>query len=229
MTQPAHPLLDHLPPGVIAGLLKEGALRALPFKKGAMLHAEGDLCAGLELITQGRVAVHRIALSGDYFTVSEFTAGQTLGGNLVFSRLPRYPMTLIARTDGMLLILAREPLFALCTEHPGFLKAFLEHISDHAGILGERIRTQERLPLRGRIIRLLVEEAQKQGGRDLILPASKTDLAAVLGVRRTSLSRELAAMRSEGLIVYDARRLTLLRLPEELAAATPSLSEWKRP
>ena len=49
----------------------------------------------------------------------------------------------------------------------------------------------------------------------ILLPATKTDLAAQLGVRRTSLSRELAAMRADGLVTYDTRRLTLLRLPEE--------------
>lgn len=210
-----HPLLDGLPKGEPQRLWQQGRMRSQAFAKGAVLHLEGEECRGLELILQGRVAVHRIAQSGDYFTVSEFTAGQVLGGNLVFSRSPHYPMTVVAQTAGTLLLIGREALFALCCQYPAFLRAFLAHVSDHAGILGERIRTQERLSLRDRILRLVQREMERQGSRTILLPATKTDLAAQLGVRRTSLSRELAAMRADGLVTYDARRLTLLRLPEE--------------
>lgn len=210
-----HPFFDKIPLARLQGMQRLGQLYPRAFLAGEVLHLEGERCQALEIILSGEVYVHSIAPSGDYFTVGDFGPGQLLGGNLVFSRQPSYPMTLSGKRAGQLLVIPREALFSLCSDHPAFLRDFLAHISDHAIYLGDRLRTQGRLPLRGRLSRYLLREAQRQGSQHLRLPVSKTELAALLGVRRSSLSREMAAMRQEGLIAFDNRNIQLIAMREE--------------
>jgi Mn-dependent DtxR family transcriptional regulator len=46
----------------------------------------------------------------------------------------------------------------------------------------------------------------------IILSLSKKEFAEKIGVQRTSVSRELAKMRREGLIQYDRQTMTILEM-----------------
>lgn len=211
----SYPLLDALEQPELERMLAQGQLRVLSFRQGTQLHGQGDACQGMELVLSGEVSVHSISPGGDSFTVWDFGPRQLLGGNLVFSANPVYPMTVTAKQPGQLLFISRDTLFSLCCRHPAFLRAFLTHVSDHAANLSARISTQGHLTLRDRIVRYLRAEQQRQGGSSILLPLSKTELAARLRVQRTSLSRELAKMRAQGMIALKNRHIQLLSLPED--------------
>ncbi|NLN06965.1 MAG: winged helix-turn-helix domain-containing protein [Firmicutes bacterium] len=67
-----------------------------------------------------------------------------------------------------------------------------------------------RKTIREKVLSYLEYESRRQHSRQIILPCTKKELAEKFGVRRTSLSRELARMRTDGLIDYNARSITLL-------------------
>jgi DNA-binding transcriptional regulator LsrR (DeoR family) len=53
-------------------------------------------------------------------------------------------------------------------------------------------------------------ECKKQNSNHIKLNISKKALAEKIGVQRTSLSRELAKMRKDGLILYDIESIELI-------------------
>ncbi|NLM46621.1 MAG: winged helix-turn-helix domain-containing protein [Firmicutes bacterium] len=69
---------------------------------------------------------------------------------------------------------------------------------------------RSRKTIREKIIDYLEHESRRQHSRQILLPCTKKELAEQIGVQRTSLSRELARMRADGLIEYNARSITLL-------------------
>lgn len=164
----------------------------------------------LEIILVGKVAVERIDESGNLMTIAEFLSGEILGGNLLFSRNSHYPMTITAKLPTVILEINKERLFQLFSDNHEFLKSYLEFVSYHATILGERINHYVNKTIRESIMCYLDYEQKKQNSNIIKLGITKKALAEKLGVQRTSLSRELAKMRDDGLIKFDAESIELL-------------------
>jgi Mn-dependent DtxR family transcriptional regulator len=81
-------------------------------------------------------------------------------------------------------------------------------VSDHALILGERIKRYTNKTIRQCLIDYLEHESILQNSRVIKLD-SKTVLAEKIGVQRTSLSGELAKMKKNGLVRYDNKTIEI--------------------
>ncbi len=200
-------LLSPLGEETIRACMRDGRFTVRRCGKEQVVHLCDETCTRMEIILSGKVSVDRIGEEGQLMVVAEFPRDEILGGNLLFSRNPRYPMTITAKEDTVILSIEKDRLFELFLDRPAFLRVFLEYISDHAVVLGERIKHCVNRTIRESVIQFLEYESRAQGTDWIVLPVSKAALARSIGVQRTSLSRELAKMRREGLIDLDGRRI----------------------
>lgn len=190
--------------------LEKGIIKKEHFNKGEVIHFENDPCGQLEILIDGRIIVERIDEDGNLLTIRQFEPGDILGGNLIFSKSPYYPMTITALSSVTLYKLDKKLVFQLCKENETFLAQYLELISDYALVLGEKIKSHVKRPLKKRILIYLEHESIKQKSTIVYLSLSKKKLAEYFGVERTSLSRALQQLKTEGHIVsYDAKNITL--------------------
>jgi len=196
----------------LESLLQAKGNKVKSYEKNNIVHSVGDICENLEIILSGEVVVERIDESGKLMTIAEFFDGDILGGNLLFSKSPYYPMTVTAKKATIILELSKGQLFELFTSSLDFLKSYLAYISDHSVILGDRIKHYVNRTIRECIISYLDYESKKQESSTIKLTISKKALAERIGVQRTSLSRELAKMRNEGLIEFDKNNRKLVSL-----------------
>lgn len=204
------PLLEALPGETLDSRIRQGEIKIKTFRKGQLLHTEGERCRALEVILSGRVVVERITREGNLMTIAAFQRGDCIGGNLLFSSDPVYHLAVTAKQASQVMVIPRETLFDLLQENPGFLTRYLQEVADNAQVLEGKLRYVVNLSIRQRVLNFLNAEQRRQGSRRVILPSSKTALAAQLGVQRSSLSRELQRMREEGLILFDRHSITLL-------------------
>ncbi len=204
------PLLEALPGETLDSRIRQGEINIKTFRKGQLLHTEGERCRALEVILSGRVVVERITREGNLMTIAAFQRGDCIGGNLLFSSDPVYHLAVTAKQASQVMVIPRETLFDLLQENPGFLTRYLQEVADNAQVLEGKLRYVVNLSIRQRVLNFLNAEQRRQGSRRVILPSSKTALAAQLGVQRSSLSRELQRMREEGLILFDRHSITLL-------------------
>lgn len=214
-------LLGTLRPGGIRQYLDDGSFRRVSYGTGQVVHFEGEICRKLELILSGRVVVERIDESGNLMSIAEFLRDDVLGGHLLFSRDPCYPMTVSATQPTAILEITKERLLRLLFDHHGFLLRYLERVSDHAALLGDRIRHYTNRTIRESVLNYLEHERRKQGSDRIRLGITKKALAQRIGVQRTSLSRELARMRDDGLLLFDASTVELLAPREPTSAEGP--------
>lgn len=121
-------------------------------------------------------------------------------------------MTVTAKKPTIILEISKRQLFDLFASSLDFLKSYLAYISDHSVILGDRIKHYVNRTIRECIISYLDYESKKQESSTIKLTISKKALAERIGVQRTSLSRELAKMRNEGLIEFDKNNRKLVSL-----------------
>ena len=119
-------------------------------------------------------------------------------------------MTVTTKQPSAILAISKPRLFQLFSEYPDFLKCYLEYVSDRTVILGDKIKYYVNRTIRKSILDYLAYERKKQNSNVIQLTITKKALAETLGVQRTSLSRELAKMRDDGLINFDAHSIELL-------------------
>ncbi len=128
----------------------------------------------------------------------------------MFSKNLPYRMTVTAKDATLILEINKDRLFRLFSNNHEFLKSYLEFISDHSVILGDRIRNYVNRTIRESIISYLDYERKKKNSNIIKLNLTKKALAERIGVQRTSLSRELAKMREDGLIKFNPVSISLL-------------------
>lgn len=203
-------LLSSFPPEKLDFHIQNNDFRIHSYNRNCLIHLEGDLCTHLEIILSGAVAVERIDESGNLLTIAEFYKDDILGGNLLFSKNPYFPMASIAREDTVILEIEKNLLFDLLAESSSFLRTYLEFISDRTFILGDKLKHYVNKSIRECVLNYLEYESKIQNSSHVKLNMTKKALADRIGVQRTSLSRELAKMREDGIIVFDSKSITLL-------------------
>lgn len=171
------------------------------FRRGEFLHLEGDECLCLEILLTGSIVSTQTDEYGTELRIWVFEVTQIIAGNILFGPEPKYPLSFLAESEGIVLQINKSFLFQLFVEKPVILRQFLSLISERAISLGSKIKLARRKPLRDNIMEYLHLQSLYQNSAIITLPISKTDLAHRFGVQRTSVSREFVRMERDGLIV----------------------------
>ncbi len=182
------------------------------YKKNSVIYFQNEKCVTFDIVLKGIVSVQSTDEKGNYISISDFTIGSELGGNLLFSNKNFYPMMVLAKTEVTLIHLKKDLVLSLCQSNTTFLSKFLHSLSDKTLILTDKIKTLSLKSIRQCIIDFLMYESYVQKSNVIKLEVTKKDLAEKFGVQRSSLSRELNKMRKEGLIEYDAYSITIINL-----------------
>jgi CRP-like cAMP-binding protein len=166
-------LIKSIKPQEIESYLTEGSCKITQYGKNNIVHFVGEVCSKLEIILSGKVVIERIDESGNLMTIAEFLSGDVLGGNLMFSKNPYYPMTVTAKEATLILEINKDRLFSLFSDNHEFLKSYLEYVSDHTVILGDRIKHYVNRTIRESIISYLNYECKKQNSNIIKLKHDK--------------------------------------------------------
>lgn len=182
------------------------------YNKNSVIYFQNEKCTTFDIVIKGIVSVQGIDDRGNYISISDFTVGNVIGGNLLFSHKNFYPMMVLSKTNVTILHLEKDLLLKLCQISTIFLTNFLQSLSDKTLILTDKIKTLSFKTIRQCIIDFLIYESHAQKNDTIKLELTKKELAEKFGVQRPSLSRELNKMRKDGLIEYDAHSIKILDL-----------------
>lgn len=203
------PLFQHLTLEEMEPLLQPTHYALHHYAKDALIHHDGDACAGLEIVIKGSIHAQKINKDGGVLTINYLNVGGLIGTNVIFSKDPVYPMNVFAKTPTTIMHIKKDLLLKLCGEDQKFLLAFLQCVSDKTYFLTNKIKTLSHHSIRSSLMNFLKEQYRIQKKPQITLPMTKKDLAEFLGIQRTSLSRELSKMKKEGLLDFNATTITL--------------------
>lgn len=192
------------------GLLKDNSL-IKDYSQDQIIYLQNEKANTMDIVLAGSIIIKNIDENGNILSIVTLNKGDMLGGNLIFSSKNEYPMTVISKTDSKLLRLKKSMILDLCKKNEKFLNNILEVFSDKALVLTSKIHSLAKKTIREKIMEFLLFEVDRQGNNTIKLPLSKKELAERFGVERPSLQRELMKMKDEGLILYDAKNITLIK------------------
>lgn len=203
-------LFKNIPFEDINHLLTKDLYDIKNYRKNSVIYFQNEKCTSFDIIFKGTILVQGIDSKGNVLTISDFTVGDVLGENLLFSHRNYYPMTVLTKTDATILHLKKDLILKLCQIDINFLNNFLKSICDKTLILTDKIKSLSMKTIRQCITDFLIYESYSQNSKIVKLELTKKELAEKFGIQRPSLSRELNKMRRAGLIEYDAHSITII-------------------
>lgn len=209
------PIFRHTPAALLASLARKS--RTLHMPRGATIARRGEELPGLMAVAYGLV---KLSLRGEASekVLRLVGAGDTFGEAVLFLEKP-LPVDISALSDTLLVVVPAEPLRLMIDTEPGFARAMLASMSQrlHALVTDFEAATVHRAT--ERLAAYLVSLVDPAGPATATLPASKTVIAARLGITKETLSRLLRRFAQEGLIAVGRRQITLLDRERLHAAA----------
>jgi len=209
------PIFRHTPAATLASLARKS--RTLHMPRGSTIARRGEELPGLMAVAYGLV---KLSLRGE---VSEKVLrlvgpGETFGEAVLFLQKP-LPVDISALSDTLIVVVPADPLISMIDTEPGFARALLAAMSQrlHALVTDFEAATVHRAT--ERLAAYLLSLVEPGGPLTATLPASKTVIAARLGVTKETLSRLLRRFAQEGLIAVGRRQITLLDRERLVAAA----------
>jgi CRP-like cAMP-binding protein len=170
------------------------------FAAEELISREGEDVKVCPLIITGQIDVLRHTWSGEEKVFGMFTSGELVAIAAVFMPHNRFPMSLRARTDGSALMLEKQAILSLCHACPAIMVQLLSQFSlklyeniNHIDWLTSSTAEQ-------RLAAYLLDLKRCQKSNYVLLPLSRGQLAAKLGIRYETLSRLFSGWRQKAFI-----------------------------
>lgn len=183
-----------------------------------MLFTAGDEASGLFVIVEGTLRAFRTSPDGREQVLQVERAGATFAEVPTFDDGP-YPSNVAAEEDSVLLFVSKRDVQQLCLKHPKIALAALKVLASRlrrCTALVEELALQE---VSQRLAHFLVTEARERGiseasGTGVNLLLTNQQIAARVGSVREVVSRAIARLRHEGLIIVKGRHIIIPDLGE---------------
>ena len=201
--------------GLDAGALEQlgAALKPLECAKDALIFGQSDQGDSLYIIQRGRVKVVLYGDSGREMILTIFRAGDFFGEMSLLDGQPR-SANVIALEDARVLVLSREDFVAHLTRCPGTALNILAEMSMRLRRADEIIGNLALLDVYGRVARVLIELARKEGestdeGVLIRERPTQQDIAAMIGTSRETVSRVLSELQRRGFLSMQGKAILL--------------------
>ena len=196
------------------------------YSGGELVFSEGEECKGLYIVESGSVRIFKSSSGGREQVLGMEGPGGSVAELPVFDG-GKYPASVVAVEDSLLLFISKQDFQALCMAHPEVALKVLRVVGSRlrklVGIIEELSFTTVRQRLRAYLLRMAQQEGKKVAdGVRIVLPANNQELAAQIGTVRELVSRNLSRLQAEGMVQIDGRSLIirdLKALEDDLASS----------
>lgn len=189
------------------------SLRPLDFSKDALIVSQDDQGDALYIIERGRVKVVLYGESGREMILTMFRPGDFFGEMSLLDGQPR-SANVLAMEDARLLVLSREDFMRHMRSEPAIAANILAEMSLRLRKADEIIGNLALLDVYGRVARLLIELAKKEGettDEGIVITSRPTqqDIASMIGTSRETVSRVLSEFQRRGFLQMQGKKIVL--------------------
>ena len=188
--------------------------------RGTLIVHRGDKLQGLLAVAYGMVKLSLRGDAGEEKVIRLVGPGEVFGEPAAFLETPM-PLDAIALGDTLLVILPAGPVNTLIEREPQFARSMIASLSARMNAM---VADMEATSLHGALERVAAYlDSLADGGAPtpvtVRLPATKTVIAARLGVTKETFSRLLRELAQRGLVRIAKREITLLDRAELVQVA----------
>lgn len=210
------PLFSTLSQAQLATLENNSAV--LKLDKGQVVFFEGADATGLYVLLSGQVKIYKSSPEGKEQILHVLGPGEPFAEVPVFQGT-KFPASAMAIQPSSVLYIEKSVLTRLMERDAGLAMAMLAALSQRLRQMSNMIGQLTLRELPARLASYILHQAAEKDSDTFVLDMSKGHLAGFLGATREALSRALAKLGDQGLIVMDNRTITIKdrELLEELS------------
>lgn len=188
------------------------------YKKGEYITIENESVKNIGFVLSGSVLMVKEDVWGGKSILTVMGLHQLFGETFACGTDSSSAVTFCASSDTRALFLPFFRVMHTCSNSCAFHNRLIENmvtlIADKNRSLMEKLDAVSKKTLREKILTYLSIQAQHSGGSYFEIPLGRVELADYLCADRSALTRELAAMRADGLIDFDRNTFRILKMKQ---------------
>ena len=208
------PLFDGIGDEELNKILQCLSYRITEYKRNDYAVLSDEKLDGVGIVLDGEIAVVKESLNGNSTRVDIFREGEMFGEIIAQCRDDRWPASVQAVTNCMILYIHPEKILnfcdSVCAHHRILLANLVRLISQKAYNLSKKVEYLSLKSIAGKLSKYLMEQYIHSGNATFTLPLNREELAEFLNVSRPSMSRELCRMRDEGILEFYRESVRLI-------------------
>lgn len=163
-------------------------------------------------VIDGYLQIIRTDYNGNTSIIEELPENSTFGTML--SSLNNSEYDIITKEESKIIIMDYNRIINeennRFSYYHQFIKNLLEISASKIGEKNERIEILTKKTIRDKLLEYFKITSQKNGSKIIYLTINYSDLAEILAVDRSAMSRELKHLKEEGFIKIEKKKITLL-------------------
>jgi CRP-like cAMP-binding protein len=183
--------------------------RVKKFNTGSMICQSGEPVNSLIVVIKGIVKGEMSDYAGHIIKIEDISAPEALAVAFMFGNRNRFPVNVIAVTDGELLLIEKPDFLKLLMKYDTLLVNFLDMISNRSQFLSEKIKFLNFKTIKGKLANYILQKVGTDG-MSVTLGMTQNDLADFFGVARPSVARALGDLEEEGYIEAKGKNIRIL-------------------
>lgn len=183
---------------------------------GETIFHEGDACAGVHCIESGLIGIRKMNPNGSEILLRLNHPGDTMGYRS-FLAGDDHNNSAEALEPSVICSIDKSTVQTLLKKNPSLGLRFLRHAAEDLDAAEEMVLQSATLPVRARFAHLLLVLKDRygktgdNGDLTLVLPLSRQDMAAMIGIRPESMSRTIRSFEDENVAHFSGRQV---RVPD---------------
>ena len=179
------------------------------YAQGQTIFLEREPVAGIFLIEEGVVKICRYSIDGREHILTLLQLGETFNDVAALDGGPN-PACAVAFTDVVTWQIERANLQSVVTRYPRLAWALIENLAGRTRHLLGVVQDLAARSVRGRLARLLLEQAAVSAEGGTPIPLTQEEMAALLGTVREVIGRTLRSLAADGLIAVERQHIVIV-------------------
>jgi CRP-like cAMP-binding protein len=203
------PLFKGMTPDDVETILDAIPFSVKKFQSGSMISQSGEQVNALILVISGVVKGEMADYSGRVIKIEDIPAPGALASAFMFGNRNKFPVNVIAVSDGELLFIERPYFLKLLMMNDILLVNFLDMISNRSQFLSDKIKFLNFKTIKGKLANYILQKAGKYGML-VNLGMTQNELADFFGVTRPSVARALGDLEKEEYIEAKGKNIKII-------------------
>jgi len=203
------PLFRGLTTQEIETILSGVPNRTKKFQSGSLISQSGEPVNSLIVVISGVVKGEMVNYAGRVIKIEDIPAPGALASAFMFGNRNRFPVNVIAISDGELLLIEKPDFLKLLMRNDIILVNFLDMISNRSQFLSEKIKFLNFKTIKGKLAHYILQKAGKEKS-SILLDMTQNELADFFGVARPSVARALGDLEEEGYLEAKGKNIKII-------------------
>lgn len=211
------PLFSGIAPQEAVSLLHCLSARQRQYAKDTFLFRAEEPARSVGVLLSGSVHIIQEDYWGNRTILAHAGPGELFGEAFSCAQVSHLPVSVVAAENAVVLLLNCRKLLTVCpsacTFHTRVLTNLLQILAQKNILLTQKIGYLSKRTTREKVTAFLSAQALQCKSSRVTIPFNRQELADYLCVERSALSRELSAMKKDGLLDYRRNQFILRGQP----------------